>query len=296
MTEAEWLACTDPMPMLAFLRGRASARKLRLFACACACRACDLLAPLEPYYDVASLRADLELSERFADGQAPPEELFAASVVPKSDWLPARDWPEDPSRRAYCFLRSAVKGAVSVYCEAYVLEGRPLPPEAGPERAAQDAINARRSDAERRAMDCREEEDRTPSPPDPAEECADERGAQAEMLRCVFGNPFRAPRPLPAEVSGWNGGTVGRLAAAIYADRTFRPPPPLPLEALSWCEDIVRRLATSIYARRAVGWLPILADALLDAGCDNEDLIQHCREPGPHVRGCWAVDLILGKG
>jgi hypothetical protein len=41
--------------------------------------------------------------------------------------------------------------------------------------------------------------------------------------------------------------------------------------------------------------LAVKADALLDAGCGDEDLIQHCREPGPHVRGCWAVDLILGK-
>jgi hypothetical protein len=42
--------------------------------------------------------------------------------------------------------------------------------------------------------------------------------------------------------------------------------------------------------------LAILADALLDAGCSDEDLIQHLRSPGPHVRGCWAVDRILGKG
>jgi hypothetical protein len=42
--------------------------------------------------------------------------------------------------------------------------------------------------------------------------------------------------------------------------------------------------------------LAILADALLDAGCDAEELIQHCRSAGPHVRGCWAVDLLLGKG
>jgi hypothetical protein len=41
--------------------------------------------------------------------------------------------------------------------------------------------------------------------------------------------------------------------------------------------------------------LPILADALEDAGCDNGDILSHCRSPGPHVRGCWAVDLILGK-
>jgi hypothetical protein len=41
--------------------------------------------------------------------------------------------------------------------------------------------------------------------------------------------------------------------------------------------------------------MPILADALLDAGCDQEELLTHCRSAGPHVRGCWAIDLILGK-
>jgi hypothetical protein len=45
----------------------------------------------------------------------------------------------------------------------------------------------------------------------------------------------------------------------------------------------------------AVACLAILADALFDAGCDNEELLTHCRADGPHVRGCWAVDLILGR-
>jgi hypothetical protein len=64
---------------------------------------------------------------------------------------------------------------------------------------------------------------------------------------------------------------------------------------LTWNDGTVRRLAEAIYEERAFGRLPILADALLDAGCDNEELIAHCRSEGPHVRGCWAVDLILGK-
>jgi hypothetical protein len=55
-------------------------------------------------------------------------------------------------------------------------------------------------------------------------------------------------------------------------------------------------LAQAIYDERAFDRLPILADALLDAGCDNEELLAHLRSEGPHVRGCWAVDLILGKG
>ena len=51
----------------------------------------------------------------------------------------------------------------------------------------------------------------------------------------------------------------------------------------------------SIYDQRAVNRLPLLADALEDAGCTDADLLGHLRSPGPHVRGCWAVDLVLGK-
>jgi hypothetical protein len=64
----------------------------------------------------------------------------------------------------------------------------------------------------------------------------------------------------------------------------------------SWRTSTVLALAESIYADRAFDRLPILADALQDAGCENADLLDHCRGPGPHVRGCWAVDLVLGKG
>jgi hypothetical protein len=49
---------------------------------------------------------------------------------------------------------------------------------------------------------------------------------------------------------------------------------------------------TSLAIRSAI---PILADALQDAGCENDDILTHCRGPGPHVRGCWVVDLVLGK-
>ena len=49
------------------------------------------------------------------------------------------------------------------------------------------------------------------------------------------------------------------------------------------------------YDDRAFHDMPILADALEDAGCTNADLLDHCRGPGPHVRGCWAVDLLVGK-
>ena len=54
-------------------------------------------------------------------------------------------------------------------------------------------------------------------------------------------------------------------------------------------------MAQSIYDARAFDRLPLLADALEDAGCADADILSHCRTPGEHVRGCWVVDLLLGK-
>jgi len=56
-----------------------------------------------------------------------------------------------------------------------------------------------------------------------------------------------------------------------------------------------RPLASAIYGERAFDRMPILADAFEEAGCDHADVLTHCRGPGPHVRGCWEVDLMLGK-
>ncbi len=54
-------------------------------------------------------------------------------------------------------------------------------------------------------------------------------------------------------------------------------------------------LAKYIRDEKAFDRMPILADALMDAGCDSEEIVHHCRAGGPHVRGCWVADLILGK-
>jgi hypothetical protein len=95
----------------------------------------------------------------------------------------------------------------------------------------------------------------------------------------------------------WAGTMIGRsrrLLRDIFGN-PFRPPPPVSQTVLAWNDGTVRRIAEGIYEERAFDRLPILADALLDAGCDDEELLAHCRGEGPHVRGCWAVDLILGK-
>jgi hypothetical protein len=61
----------------------------------------------------------------------------------------------------------------------------------------------------------------------------------------------------------------------------------------AWLTSTVVALARGSYDERAFDRMPILADALQDAGCDNEELLKHCRGHGVHVRGCWAVDLCL---
>jgi hypothetical protein len=92
------------------------------------------------------------------------------------------------------------------------------------------------------------------------------------------------------------------LLRDLLGSLSFLPPPPLPPAVLAWNDGIVRRLAESIYEERQMpegtldtDRLAVLADALLDSGCDDEKLIQHCRSEGPHYRGCWPIDIILGK-
>jgi hypothetical protein len=62
-----------------------------------------------------------------------------------------------------------------------------------------------------------------------------------------------------------------------------------------WRTDTAIALARTMYEAREFSAMPILADALQDAGCDNDDILNHCRGDGPHVRGCWVCDLVLGK-
>ncbi len=87
-----------------------------------------------------------------------------------------------------------------------------------------------------------------------------EKTAHEGIIRDIFGNPFRSIRLN----SHWLKPNVLGLARAIYDQKTFD------------------RLHT-------------LADAIMNAGCDNQDILSHCRSIGLHVRGCWVVDLILGK-
>jgi hypothetical protein len=88
----------------------------------------------------------------------------------------------------------------------------------------------------------------------------------------------------------------GALLRDIFGPLAFRPLPRLNAAWLAWESGTVPKLAAAIYDERAFDRLPVLADALEEAGCDAAELLAHLRGPEAHVRGCWAVDLLLGKG
>ncbi len=83
-------------------------------------------------------------------------------------------------------------------------------------------------------------------------------------MRCLFGPILFRPTALSPSCMAWNDGAVRKMAQLIYDDRAFDR-------------------------------LPLLADALEDAGCTDADILDHCRGGAEHVRGCWVVDLLLGK-
>jgi hypothetical protein len=80
-----------------------------------------------------------------------------------------------------------------------------------------------------------------------------------DLVRCLFGNPFRPVAPGP------------------------------------WITPATVTIARDCYDRREFSKLPLMADLLEEAGCPEQSVLDHCRRPGPHTRGCWVVDLVLGK-
>jgi hypothetical protein len=239
VTEAEWLACSDPRLMLDHLRDSNlfSERKARLFAAACGRNVWTWMA------DERS-RAAVEVCEQYADGRVGQKALkaarrnaFTASKSPTSNTL----YPGHAAASHY-----AAVVALNV------------------------CINTRRHG-------CCEMANATAG-------CANslvfhvlgdtagwaDRKAQCDILRDIVGTSFRLVAISPAVLT-WHDTTVVRLAQAAYEERH------LPEGTL----DNSR--------------LAILADALEEAGCTDAEVLGHLRGPGPHVRGCWAVDLCLGK-
>jgi hypothetical protein len=220
MTEAEWLACADPQPMLRLLGDRLTPRKARLWACAAA--RC-----IWQHLTLPEWRQAVEVAERFAEGQADARALQAAHAAVRGSHSGA---VVELLLETVGFLRGYIT-AVAVYPDDRIVGhcGSSVQLHLAHSQFPEDAP------------------------------------AQAALLRDIVGAlAFRPLSRLIAAWLAWEGGTVPKLAASIYEERAFDR-------------------------------LPILADALEEAGCDAAELLTHLRGPGPHVRGCWAVDLVLGK-
>ena len=301
MTEAEWLTCSDPAPMLDLLVTQVSVRKLRLFGAACCRRA-----------EVASRRAlagrGIDLAERLADGLEIAEDLTRL----RSDLLYEGFSSNDgfSRKRAYmaCWHHAlAVFNALQDVDRFRAGERRPVF-ENHVQEHHDDVLHFALSEARKEAGPggnpvfdrpdiCRPDltrvwtevaqavayhlqpDDRPDLPlfqvltqPDARRRLDDwvaaleadfrfEAMQQTILARDIFGNPYRPVTVDPA----WLTSTVVALAEGIYTDGAFDR-------------------------------LPILADALEEAGCGDPGVLSHCRGGGQHVRGCWVVDMVLKKG
>ena len=222
MTEAEWLACGDPIPLMDLLSDRApSERKLRLFACACCRRFEQRMTDLD--------HAMVAAIGHYAEGLITHEQIYDHAGVPKGTGT-------HPYYFGYTYGLGSDVDVARIIREA---AGTPAWASATRARASTvDAVRTAGGAAGRVA----------------------EWNRQCVAIRCIFGNSFRYV-PFSRE---WFTDTVLAIANGMYASGDFSP-------------------------------MPILADALQDAGCENRETLDHCRNPGEHFRGCWVVDGLLGK-
>jgi hypothetical protein len=234
--EQQWLSCDDPTPMLKLLRGKASERKLRLFLAACCRRIWDFL-PDE------CCREAVLLAEQLAYGKVRDRQR-RANTKQVTQALPGYfDNPIELNAR----LAVLSANEKTMWRKVHFPNVAMVLGHAASQNG--DVLSAAYKDAVQL-----------------------EKQAEASLVRCIFGSPFR-PRLSPdLSILAWNGGIVKRLAEEAYEQR-------------------IMPAGTLDNARLAV-----LADALEEAGCQDPDLLGHLRQPGAmHVRGCWPVDWIREK-
>jgi hypothetical protein len=244
MSEAQWRDSSDPTPMLDFLRGKASDRKLRLFAVSCCRRIWQLLSN-ETY------RYAVEVAERDADQLATREERRAAAVAV----MEATQRPRSPL---------AWQASAAVAFTISVSMSREIPSVMGSTAAAAaDAAAQVAAFAGVSSTNVYPFSNHLESYPAWLAARDTEKQRQSPLVRDTFGNPFRPVTLDPAWLR-WKDGAIAKIAQSVYDDRRFSD-------------------------------LPILADALEDAGGTDRAVLEHCRAGGEHVRGCWVVDWLLGK-
>lgn len=296
VTEDDWHGCENPIPLLEHLRGKGSDRQWQLFGVACCRRAWRLLTHERS-------RAAVDVVERYTDGHATSEEFAAARSAAEAAREEAHLAEYHAEAEAgfsltpeYCVAQSRLFGAEAVvalfsrdtleqdlggrgqghyWCSDRVLAALTRQAHGAAQVSGAPGERARAAEAASRAVGARE------------------AAGQAAVIRDIFGIHFgpvgREQRWLH---SNWHPRRPWLHWSLMPLARTVRVDP----AALAWHDAAVPKLARAIYGERAFDRLPLLADALEDAGCADVDLLGHLRGAGPHVRGCWAVDLVLGKG
>jgi hypothetical protein len=326
MNEMAWLACKNPRTMLEALADKADERKLRLFLCACCRRLWPLLTDERSRAAVEAFENSLD--EAVAGATWPAVQPAAAAVeaaqVAQAEAAQAAEEAQRTRTRTWAQTwavegtpvpaalvqtaaeqqetQAAAEAAQAALEAARVAEAATSnlnPARATVTQAAELAVRAvgmsrlaalSRARAARWLQRAEEEADRPVTRKKAALRAAQvaewveqqeetarektwrteeralraERQAQCDLLRDIFGFPGRAVSLRAAWLKAHDGRVI-KLARSIYDERRFQD-------------------------------LPVLADALEEAGCTNEALLSHCRTPGEHVRGCWVVDALLAKG
>jgi hypothetical protein len=243
MTEDEWQSATDPSQMLASLPDSTSDRKLRLFACGCCRRIWHLI--VDP-----RCREAVEVAEWYADGQRDDVQLLALNESSYSVYAGTSESGSGVPNTAVGMSKSKLEAANAATHTAMPYTGGPREAIRGGQLVAHEAQLAfsYSANSDQASGVLGEYIERVAR--------QNERTEQADLVRDIFGNPFR---PVTLNLT-WLTSNVVLLAEAIYQDRAFER-------------------------------MPILADALMDAGCEDDSILAHCRSEGPHVRGCWVVDF-----
>jgi hypothetical protein len=264
MTEQEWSECVEPRTLLDFLTDLAYGRKLTLFISACCFRGSHQCSEHPAGQRAPTYATDF--AERLVDGYASLDEVEEID----NSLCYAPDY-EQAAVAAAVETRKGVPPPDWPRCSMWDWPERLRPAEVAVESvvkiAGTEARYAAGKDYDARHMsgpDLRAAVERVSA----VEEAAvgEEKRALCHLLRDIVGNPFRPIHVDPA----WRTPAVAARAEATYSNR--QPTGELAPAALQ-----------------------ALADALQDAGCSAPAVVGHLREPGPHARGCHALDLILGR-
>jgi hypothetical protein len=268
MTEVEWQAGTNLVELLRAARPRLTKRKKGLLLIGLSRRLGHLLK------DPRS-RSGLEVTERWLDGRATEKELKGA----RQGALAAAQEAAEANQSAFqTFLATVSAAGLDEHQATWIMNFMQsvTDPDILSARAALHAA------------------------------CA---GEEATRVAAMATNPSRSPSGLAERVyyairsDLWASGNPADYMAVRSREepnqcallRDLLGSASCPKVDRSWLNRNVMAIGKAVDADQAFDQFPILADALEEAGCDNQPLLAHCRDSGSHVRGCWVVDLLLSK-